>query len=190
MATLTDLVVVAGLSQDGLTPDGGMDALQFGIPVRGGELWEFSFWMTHKTGDPDAQVIATWLSFDTAGGAKGAYVDDTSYAPNGYLLDTIPSGFVTGALTSPWVKYRMQHVIATKSDGLTSDPSGGVCGYIIPCIWWHAATPLVRRFVMGAMLTRVQNISGAIVPLSPDVYLTLGVSTKTLASAQSILGPP
>jgi hypothetical protein len=179
----TDFTIVCGLSQSGVT-NGQPDALQFGIPVRGNELWEFSFWMCHQTGDPDAQVIGTWITFDTNGVSKGAYVDDTSYAPNGYLLDA-----------TAWTHYRMQHVIATKSDGLTTDPSGGVCGYILPCIWWHAPSKLNARYVMGVLLTKIQGVGGAIAPLAPDVYLTLGViptppeDHDLLASTKSILGP-
>jgi hypothetical protein len=85
----------------------------------------------------------------------------------------------------------MQHVIATKSDGLTADPSGGVCGYVIPCIWWHAATPLKSRYIMGTMLTSIQGVGGAIQPLPPDVYLTLGVASKLIGPEpmKSKLGP-
>lgn len=174
-----DFAIVAGLSPTGLT--GGMpDAVQFGIPVRGGELWEFSFSMSRPTAAPAAQVIGSWAVYDTSGVLKGVYKDATSYAPNGYLADT-----------AAWTKYRMQHIVASGGDGLTADPDGGVCGYIIPCIWWHSTTTgLVARYIMGAMLTSIQGVGGAIQPLPPDVYLTLGVVSKTLGSTTSILGPP
>jgi len=175
-----DFTIVCGLTEDGLT-NGQPDPLQFGIPVRGGELWEFSFWACHLTGDPDAQMLATWLSFDTNGVSKGAYLDNVTYAPNGYLLDS-----------TSWVKYRMQHTIATNSDGLTADPSGGVCGYVIPYIWWHHdSIKLNARYVMGVMLTQIQGVGGAIAPLAPDVYMTLGVVTKYIGPdpQKSKLGP-
>jgi phage tail-like protein len=172
----TDFVIVCGLSPTGST--GGLpDAIQFGIPVRGGELWEFSFNMVKPTAGPTAQVVASWVAYDTNGVLKGVYQDATTYAPNGYLSDT-------GA----WTKYRMQHIIASGGDGLVTDPAGGICGYIIPCIWWHAPTAMTARYIMGAMLTSIKGVGGAIVPLPPDVYLTLG-STKLLNSPQSILGP-
>src|SRR5215831_13693391 len=101
-----DFTIVCGLTDDGLT-NGFPDALQFGIPVRGSELWEFSFYMCHLTGDPDAQVVATWMTYDTSGVSKGAYLDNVSYSPNGYLLDG-----------TAWTLFKMQHVIATNSDGL------------------------------------------------------------------------
>ena len=183
MANYTDLVIVCGLTPTGKT-NGAPDALQFGIPVRGGELWEFSFYMTHKAADPNAQVIGSWAAFNLAGASMGVFSDGISYAPNGYLLDTVPA-----PPASPWTHYTMRHTIATASDGFTSDPAGGVIGYILPCIWWHAATPLRTRYIMGAMLTTVQGIGGAVAPLPPDVYLTLGVTSKTLASPKSILGP-
>jgi hypothetical protein len=69
-------------------------------------------------------------------------------------------------------------------------------------IWWIGASPwpgnqtdtTVRpttgRFVSMVSLTRFTVSGGAVAPIGPDVFLTLGVTTKKLSGAQSFLGEP
>jgi len=58
--------------------------------------------------------------------------------------------------------------------------------YAVPFVWWNTAAPVVRPFPMeghqlaGAMFARIESAGGAVVPVPPDVLLTLGVTDKTI----------
>jgi hypothetical protein len=148
MATLTDFVVICGLS-----PTGGFDGAKetdwykLGIPVDAGDIWEFQFQCCHKTGDPNATVVGSFVMYSST----GLYVG-TSPGPAANLTDS-----------TAWQLYSFQNQFTGNY-------------YVFPAIWWHAATVLGARYVCGVQMAAVQS-TGALTVIPPDV-LTLTTDTS------------
>lgn len=74
--------------------------------------------------------------------------------------------------------------------------------FAIPAIWWIGASawtgnqtdptvrPVAGRFVSMVSFNRIAASGGSVAPIGPDVFLTLGVTTKKLHGPQSFLGEP
>lgn len=139
-----------------------------GVPVVPGTLYELQFQCCH-VGGVDLRVIGSMLWYDK----DGAFLETT----NGPVNDANP--VVTNDSTT-WTR------ISTQANA----PDGAY--YTIPAIWWYddagAVTDIAQRFVAGVQVAPIVGAGGNIVPVSPDLFLTLGVPSKTLASPQSILG--
>jgi hypothetical protein len=113
----------------------------------------------------------------------------------GVPMTVVPFGqffMPTGAVldSGDWTRFVFQHTVGTDSDGYADDAGGGVVGYIIPAIWWKSNTgaPLVGRYLMGLMLNQIEAVGAGVQPISPDIFLVLGVGK--LATPQAHLGPP
>ena len=169
----TDFAIVCGLSTDE-EPD---DWLHQGISVQTDEIWELQFQCCHKSdgpaAGPNATVIGSFVMYDI----QGNYVGTTQ----GPLSD------VTDAAAPAWTFYSFQYSFTSRF-------------YVFPAIWWHAATPLVARYLCGVQMAKVSSSGGAIAVLQPDIFLTLGAGTgtvpptgtdpgKVLGGTKSTLGP-
>lgn len=150
MATLTDLVIVCGLSASG-----GFDGVRetdwykFGIPVDAGDIWELQFEFCHKTGDPNATVV-------------GSYV---IYASDGRYVGTTPGPAANLTDSTAWQLYSFQNQFTGNY-------------YVFPAIWWHAATALTARYLCGVQMAPVQS-AGALAVVAPNVF-TLTADTSGL----------
>jgi phage tail-like protein len=159
----------------------------YGIPVDPGGLYELSgqfvrnTWGAAAQQPPQARVVVGLLWFDATGTFRGA-----STGPTGPPVND--SGAWTESAVSAFAP---------------SVASGGYdAKYALPVIWWIGVSPwpgnqtdtTVRpttgRFVSMVSLTRFTVSGGAVAPIGPDVFLTLGVTTKKLSGAQSFLGEP
>jgi hypothetical protein len=162
MATYTDFAIVCGLSRNGGF-DGAKetDWYKYGIPTRQNDIWELQFQCCHKTGDPNATVIGSFVLYDRT----GKYIGTTT-GPVTNLTDS-----------TAWQRYAFQYQFVGDR-------------YVFAAIWWHAATPLSKRYICGVQMAKVTQAGQDVTVVTPDIYLTLGVAAKTLGGPQSHLGPP
>jgi hypothetical protein len=156
----TDYAIICGLSTDG-EPD---DWLHLGIPVQEDDIWELQFRCCHKLGAPDAIVVGSFVMFD----ADGNYVATTD-GPI-YPSPTWPATDGTA-----WTFFSFPYQFTDRL-------------YVFPAIWWHATAELRGRYLCGVQMAQIQSTGGTIAVLQPDVFLTLGVTDKKLASSKSKLG--
>lgn len=141
----TDYGIVCGLS-----PTGGWDGVKetdwytLGIPVQAQDIWEFQFQCCHKSPDPNATVI-------------GSYV---MYNPQGVYVGTTPGPAVPLTDSTAWQQYTFQYQF-----------TGNL--YVFPAIWWHGTSVLNARYLCGVQVARTQSVgvivTGAIVV--PDILL-------------------
>ena len=170
MATYTDFNIICGLSRDGAPVNGKeTDWLHYAIPVQPNDIWEFQFQCGHRSGDPDATVIGSFVIYDSTGLYRS-----TTPGPAANLTD--------GAITSGNVGWK-QYVFDYQF--------GNGHFYVFPAIWWHAATALSARYLAGVQVARIDSEGGAVVVMGPDIFLTLGTSDplKELAAAHARMGP-
>jgi len=174
----TEFMIVCGFTQQGVT-DNISDGIHYGVPIRFGELWEFNFWMLHRAGAPQAVVQGSWVQFDLDGKSMGVVPTGTYLLPDGGIKDDVN-----------WVHYEFQHIVGDDSDGYADPGDAGVVGYIIPAIWWKStsATPLAARYLQGLMLAKINTLGGRIEPVTPDVFLTLGVTGQIPPDTHDLLG--
>jgi phage tail-like protein len=172
-----DIVVACG-------PVLANDSVQYAIPVEPYSLYKYSARFLRNTWGaqqpPQARCVLTLLWFDATGTFRGSSTGPT--------LNATDSG--------TWIEYALT----------TFSPSVGVGGYdaayVIPAIWWigssawagNSLTPTQRpvngRYVSMVTFSRAAASGGSLAPVAADIFLTLGVTTKTLGGNKSYLGEP
>lgn len=148
----TDFAIVCGLSTNG-----GFDGVRetdwytLGIPVEAQDIWEFQFQCCHKTGDPNATIVGSFVMYNP----QGAYVGTTP-GPAANLTDS-----------TAWQQYTFQYQF-----------TGNL--YVFPAIWWHGASVLNARYLAGVQMAQTQSVGVVVSPsitLPLDVLALVGGSS-------------
>jgi phage tail-like protein len=158
----------------------------FGIPVVPGALYTFSCQVLRNTWGagnqipPAGRVVLAMLWFSASGAFQGASTGPT------------PPGVTDTTYWQPTSFSAFAPKVATD----TYDAR-----FAIPAIWWISTnwpgasdTPTVRpdygRYVSMASFNRVSAAGGSVAAIGPDVFLTMGVTSKKLSGPNSYLGEP
>jgi len=138
-------------------------------------------WNVFKDLPPQARVVLALLWFDATGTFRDASTGPTGPASND---------------SGTWQEFSFSDFAPTVANG------GFDAAYALPALWWigssawlgnqtnPAVRPAMGRFVSMVSMTRFNVSGGAVAPIGPDVFLTLGVSSKKLHGPQSFLGEP
>jgi phage tail-like protein len=159
----------------------------YGIPVVPGSLYTFScqvlrtLWGAAADQPPAGRLVLAMLWFDSSGAFRGASTGPT------------PPGVTDSGVWQPVSYSAAAPTVAVDSYD---------AAFAIPAIWWISTTwagasttptvrPTVGRYVSMASFTLVAAAGGGVASIGPDVFLTLGVTTKKLNDpATSKLGIP